>query len=67
MLERVILGMDREAIFSDDWMLLRACGNEVKIEVCPTGTSIYSMDEQVVINFSWKEWDRLVDFVNSRR
>ena len=67
MLEEVVLGMDMKAIFSDDWMLLRASGGEVKIEIYPTGVSIFSMDEQVVINFSWNEWDRMVDFVNSRR
>ena len=67
MIEEVVLGMDMKAIFSDDWMLLRAGGGEVKIEIYPTGVSIFSMDEQVVINFSWDEWDRMVDFVNSRR
>ena len=67
MIEEVVLGMDMKAIFSDDWMLLNTEGKEVKIEVNPTDVSIYSMDEQVVINFSWDEWDRMVDFVNSRR
>ena len=52
MLEEVVLGMDMKAIFSDDWMLLRASGDEVKIEIYPTGVGIFSMMKQVVINFS---------------
>jgi len=67
MLEEVVLGMDMKAIFSNNWMLLRAGGSEIKIEIDFTGVSIYSMEEQVLINFSWDEWDRMVDFVNSRR
>ena len=67
MIEEVVLGMDIKAIFSDEWMLLKAGGDEVKIEIHPTGISIFSMVEQVVINFSWDEWDRMVDFINSRR
>ena len=67
MIEEVVLGMDMKAIFSDEWMLLKADGDEVKIEIHPTGISIFSMVEQVVINFSWDEWDRMVDFINSRR
>jgi len=67
MLEEVVLGMDMKAIFSNNWMLLRVGGSEIKIEVDFTGVSIYSMEEQVLINFSWDEWDRMVDFVNSRR
>jgi len=67
MLERVVLVMNMEAIFSDDWMLTQTLTGDIKIEIYPTGVSIVDMVRNTEIDLKWVQWDRIVDFVNSRR
>ena len=67
MLERVVLAMNMEAIFSEEWMVTQTLTGDIKIQIFPNGISIVDMVRNTQIDLMWKQWDRIVDFVNSRR
>ena len=67
MLEKVILVMNMEAMFSDDWMVTETLTGDIKIQIYPNGISIVDISKSAQIDLVWKQWDRIVDFVNSRR
>jgi len=65
MLDRIILVMDMEAIYSDDWMTIETVSGDIKIQLYPSGLTIVNGVKD--IDITWSQWDRIVDFVNSRR
>ena len=67
MLERVVLAMNMEAMFSDDWMVTETLTGDIKIQIYPNGISIVDISKSAQIDLVWKQWDRIIDFVNSRR